>query len=55
MVDSKESYKFDLGVEGLNTPGWPFFFADIDECKQDKCRNGATCKVILIIYYQYNN
>ena len=25
MIDSKESYKFDLGVEGLNTPGWPFF------------------------------
>ena len=51
MVDSKENYKFDLGVKGSNTPGWSFFFADIDECKQDKCRNGATCKVILIIYF----
>ena len=25
MVDSKENYKFDLGVKGLNTPGWSFF------------------------------
>ena len=24
-----------------------FPFSDIDECQQDKCRNGATCKVFL--------
>ena len=29
MVDSKENYKFDLGVKGLNTPGWSFFFLQI--------------------------
>ena len=25
MVDSKENYKFDLGVKGLNTPFGLFF------------------------------
>ena len=26
MVDSKENYKFDLGVKGLNVPQTPFEF-----------------------------
>ena len=26
MVDSKENYKFDLGVKGLNVPQTPFKF-----------------------------